>query len=463
MVRLPSRYEDLDEGFRGRLRPIPALLELIQRARNGMSVNGGIRFVPIFGRSGSGKSSAAREIGTHMPEVSVLTLSRDDIESLEYLRQTLSRNVVRTPLAQVRVAVIDQYEEVVAAKEEVPSRFVEWLSLIDRDSEFNRHGWVFVWLTTSRAFRDLLVAATTRNRRVLLAKDFEISGPPKADWGAIIEDTFEFHNGGKPLADFGLLPADVHDAVVEADTIGATIESIGQGVGARFQALQDISAYQVVMLWPVTDGQRISTLLRFVDGREGYRLDWNAWYRELNEVDRLQLPLAAFNRARLYFDVRLVPVAAADLEKLCVDLDAEAVELHASYLERFAATHYHAIVAGSWDPGKYSPLRERESKRAENARKWYASVTAQPTKVGRRLAMVLQNLGLRAKHEEEIVTTHGRVRADVLSHRPGTTQTKVITELKVYSPENTMPSTIRDAVRTTLRRHAQLAGFLQRQ
>ena len=42
-------------------------------------------------------------------------------------------------------------------------------------------------------------------------------------------------------------------------------------------------------------------------------------------------------------------------------------------------------------------------------------------------------------------------------------QSTCIVELKAFSTEGTRPSTIKDAVRTTLRRHAQFAGFLARQ
>jgi hypothetical protein len=86
---------------------------------------------------------------------------------------------------------------------------------------------------------------------------------------------------------------------------------------------------QVVMLWPVTDATRISRIANFTHPREGYQLDWNAWYRELSRPDREQLPHEAYNRARLYFDMRLVPIAAADLRPLCRSLD-HAIERHAT-------------------------------------------------------------------------------------------------------------------------------------
>ena len=98
------------------------------------------------------------------------------------------------------------------------------------------------------------------------------------------------------------------------------------------------------MLWPVTDGLRITRIQQFTDPRQGYKLDWNAWYRQLNSDDQQQLPVREFNRAGLYFDVRLVPIAAADLHPLCRDLDTAKVELGASYLERFKSTHLFSII-----------------------------------------------------------------------------------------------------------------------
>jgi hypothetical protein len=463
-IRLPSRYEDLDRAFRGRLRPVPALLDIAQRARRSISVNGGIRFVPIYGESGSGKSSAARELGTHLPAAKVVEVPRIAINSFDELKNFLREQQQTIPTGyELLAAVVDQYEEAVAAKGDIPSQFVEWLSLLDRDPEFNNVPWLFLWLTTSRDFQQTLEAATSRNRRILAVKSFELHGPSREEWPTIIEETFEFHNAGKPLADYAVLPRDVEDIGRSQKTIGATIERVGDTLAEHLPLLQDLSLYQVVMLWPVTDGQRINTILRFVDPREGYRLDWNAWYRQLNDLDRSQLPLAEFNRARLYFDVRLVPIAAADLHPLCRSLDNEDFKLHKTYTDRFELTHYVSILRGTWDPARYAPLRERPSERASEARDWYTGVTTQPTKIGRRLAKVLNALGIPSRYEQDVASPHGAVRADVLSERPMARQSLVITEIKAFSPENTIPSQIRDAVRTTLRRHAQFGGFLQRQ
>jgi hypothetical protein len=42
-------------------------------------------------------------------------------------------------------------------------------------------------------------------------------------------------------------------------------------------------------------------------------------------------------------------------------------------------------------------------------------------------------------------------------------QSKLIVELKAFSTDGTRPSSIKDSVRVTLKRHAQFAGFLARQ
>ena len=80
-VRLPSRYEDLDTAFRGRLKPNHSLLAVAKAAFAAMEISGGIRFLPVFGESGSGKSSAALEIGTHLPDLHVEQLPRLAIEN----------------------------------------------------------------------------------------------------------------------------------------------------------------------------------------------------------------------------------------------------------------------------------------------------------------------------------------------------------------------------------------------
>jgi hypothetical protein len=141
-LRLPSRYEDLDVAFRGRLRPNAQLIELVKKAFASMQVSGGIRFLPIYGESGSGKTSATLELGTHLPEVRVINLSRDAIESQDRLKSEI-RSRDDNPI----VAVVDQYEEVVAQRENVPTTFIEWLSLLDR-GELRARKILFIWLTT---------------------------------------------------------------------------------------------------------------------------------------------------------------------------------------------------------------------------------------------------------------------------------------------------------------------------
>ena len=79
-LRLPSRYEDLDTAFRGRLKPNQSLISIVKRAFASMEISGGIRFLPVFGQSGSGKTSAALEIGTHLPELYVEQLPREAVE-----------------------------------------------------------------------------------------------------------------------------------------------------------------------------------------------------------------------------------------------------------------------------------------------------------------------------------------------------------------------------------------------
>ena len=459
-VRLPSRYEDLEPAFRGRLKPNRSLLSLVDQAFKSIEVSGGIRFLPIFGESGSGKTSAALEIGTHLPGVYVQQLPRNAIEDSSLLTSTL-RQMDHEANGRKKVAVIDQYEEVAAQKSAIPSTFVETLSLLDRNHEFRNI--IFIWLTTSKDFQASLAAATTRNRRILMSSDFEIQSIPKNEWSSIIEETFQFHNQDRPLADFEIINTDLFEIVRQHPTIGSSIEEVGGRLFKYITSLHDLSDYQVVMLWPVTDGLRISRIQQFTDARQGYKLDWASWYRQLNQDDQNSLPLREYNRARLYFDVRLVPIAAADLHQLCRELENENFQPAASYLNRLEQTHLFSVITNAWNPDTFTPLRERDSKRAEQARDWYAGVTTQPTLIGRRIAKCLTILGVTARHEVTIDSQFSSVRADVFVERQGTSQNKVIVEIKAFAPENTMPSSICDAVRVTLKRHAQFAGFLQRQ
>lgn len=162
--------------------------------------------------------------------------------------------------------------------------------------------------------------------------------------------------------------------------------------------------------------------------------------------------------------MRLVPIAAADLHPLCDALDDHDFKLHDSYLDRFGKSHFASIVRGTWDPAAYSPLRERESQRSKDARDWYETVTDQPTKLGRRIARCLSAIGIPAAHEQDVKSPHSTVRADILCDRPNSgPKPKVIVEMKAFNAENTMPSKIKAAVRSTLKKHAQLGGYLERQ
>lgn len=461
MIRLPSRYEDLDAAFRGRLKPNQSLLSVVKQAFASMEISGGIRFLPVFGSSGSGKTSATLEIGTHLPELHVELLSRAAIEDSSQLYAELDRMLKRAKGKRL-VAVVDQYEEVAAQRTAIPSAFVETLSLLDRDRS-RPASTLFIWLTTSREFQSSLAAATTRNQRILVSRDFEIAGVDRTEWPAIIEETFQFHNAERTLSDYEVLEIDLKEIGDSASTLGSAIEDTGAKLAQYATALHDLSTYQVIMLWPVTDGLRISRIQQFTDPRQGYKLDWNSWYRQLNADDQAQLPMREFNRARLYFDVRLVPVAAADIFPLCRDLENDDFDPGESYLERFKNTHFYSIVSGNWSPENYAPLRERESKRAETAREWYQTVTSQPTALGKRIAKCLTKLGIVATHEQTITSPHGRLRADIAIDRSPFSPPNILVEMKAFSPENTMPSTIAASVQTTLKRHAQFAGFLQRQ
>jgi hypothetical protein len=127
-INLPSRYEDLDQAFRGRLKPVDSLIQLVRQADAGMRVSGGIRFLPIYGQSGSGKTSAALELATHLPESRVVTLDRSALESREQLEKVLREEWGRRNAPKLLVAVVDQYEEAVATRGDVPTQFVEALS-----------------------------------------------------------------------------------------------------------------------------------------------------------------------------------------------------------------------------------------------------------------------------------------------------------------------------------------------
>lgn len=460
-LALPSRYEDLDVGFRGRLQPNRPLIDIVARTFQKKQVTGGIGFLPIYGESGSGKTSATMELATHLPDTHVFRLPASALSSKMSILAAV-KDASIDAMGRPMIAVIDQYEEAVATKLELPTSFVESLSLLDRN-ELKSGGVIFIWLTTSKEFQELLAAATTRNSRILVAPDFEIFGPDKLDWPDILLDTFAAHNSEAPLSDYDILPEDIKEIAQRKKTLGDTIEAVAERLIEFSPAFQNLAEYRVCMLWPVTDGARINLIHQFTEPKQGYKLNFDAWYRSLNESDRQSLPLHELNRARLYFDLRLIPIAAADLQPICGNIDDDNFVFHKTYKERICLTHLFSIVSGKWEPTKYAPLRERKSDRADAARVWYPTVTSKPSRIGRRLAQCFTEMGIPSKHEVPITTRNSSVVADVLCDAPTAGERKTIIELKAYAPENTMPSSIANQIRVTLRRHAQLAGFLSRQ
>ncbi|MEE4538499.1 MAG: hypothetical protein V2J51_08435 [Erythrobacter sp.] len=458
---LPSRYEDLDPGFRGRLQANNELIKLVSMAFRKKEITGGVGFLPIYGASGSGKTSATMELSTHLPDIYVSKLLAEDIVDKDSVLRAVERARIEADSRPI-VGVVDQYEEAVATRLELPTSFVESLAHLDRN-ELRSGGVIFAWLTTSREFQELLVAATSRNSRILISDRFEIQGPGKDSWPEIVKDTFAAHNSEAPLSDYDILPADIAEIAKRKPTIGDTIEVVAERLVESVPDFQNIAEYRVCMLWPVTDGARINLIHQFTEPKQGYKLNFDAWYRSLNDQDQRTLPLHELNRARLYFDLRLIPIAAADLQPLCKDLDESDFIIYGTYKDRIKSTHLYSIIAGVWNPSAYAPLRERKSKRADAAREWYPTVTNSPTKIGKRLAQCFTGMGLGSQYEAPITTRHSSVTADILCDPPREGERKTIIELKAFAPENTMPSTIANQVRITLRRHAQLAGFLGKQ
>lgn len=205
--RLPSRYEDIDTSYRGRLLPNTQLLSLIDMAKKSMKISGGIRFLPIYGKSGAGKSCASHEIDTHLPETYVFSLDKDEIESREHLLKRIATERINAK-ERLLIAIIDQYEENVLGKEKIPSQFIEHLSILDR-GELRTTPILFIWLSTSKEFCQSLVNATSRNRRILLKSDFVIKGPEKDKWVTIIQETFSVHNAEQALADYQIVEPDI--------------------------------------------------------------------------------------------------------------------------------------------------------------------------------------------------------------------------------------------------------------
>lgn len=459
-IKLPSRYEQIEKGFRGRLRPNKSLIDKTQRALKSCRIQGGIRFLPVFGRSGGGKTSAALELGTHLPDVGVITLDAAEIIDRNAIKNKIQR-FLKLNKGRFPVLVIDQYEEEVAQKENIPTQFIEAISLLDR-GELKDTPALFLWLTTSQAFRDSLSAAARRNERLLLDDRFELAGPEREEWPSIIEELFEFHNPGEQLADYQILANRLHLISVDSPTIGHAIGEVAAELSDHIEPLHDLSKYSVYMIWPVSDGTRLQRIQQFTEPRQGYKLNWNAWYRQMAGVLK-NAPLNELNKARLYFDLRIIPIQVADLHMLFRNLDDVEPELGSSYLDQFRRTHFYSILSGSWTPETYTPMRERpESRRAEEARAWYLESTQYPTKIGRRLAHVLRACDFVAEYERDIESPSSRVRADVLVKGRSTEPENIIIELKAFAPDGTMPSTICEQARITMRRHAELLGLLKK-
>ncbi|WP_231556321.1 hypothetical protein, partial [Cryobacterium sp. MLB-32] len=81
--------------------------------------------------------------------------------------------------------------------------------------------------------------------------------------------------------------------------------------------------------------------------------------------------------------------------------------------------------------------------------------------LGERIARVFSLLGFESKHEGQLRSPHRNVRADIVVNREGAQQSIVCLELKAFSTDGTRPSSIRDAIRGTLRKYAQFAGFIE--
>lgn len=454
MVFIPSRYEDLSSEFRERLKPVPELLELVNEAFTSISTSGGIRFLPIFGESGSGKSCATLEIASHMPNCRVRTVPSDLIVNSRNLEDHIKLNQRGLNASNLLILVIDQYEEQVASRGPIPSQFVERLSLVDR-GPLRHIPTLFIWLTTSLDFQRELIRATTRNRRIVVRDDFKLEGPHREEWPDIIEETFQFHNTNQSLADYDILIEDLFTVSIECETLGAAIESIGGKVGQFDQRLINLSEYAVIMLWPVTNNHRTALVNAFSDTRNGYKLDWSAWFKSLNHDDKLRYPLHQLNRTRLYFDFRLIPIPAASIFNLCKTLETDQTQFQRTHLLTFTQTHFYSVVSGAWNPERYTPIQIGQSRRATEAETWYKTVTTSPTRLGKRLSRVLQSLGHDARYEHDIESQHGIIRPDIYIEATR----KLLIELKVYSPYNTINSRINSAIGTTLKKYARFSGF----
>jgi len=410
--------------------------------------------LPIFGESGSGKSCATLQIERHMPNCRVRLVPTEVVDNRNLLEKYISTEQRGLDSSNMLILVIDQYEEQVATRLQTPSRFVEQLSLLDR-GDLRHIPTLVIWLTTSLEFQAQLVEATSRNRRILIETEFKLNGPGRDAWPEIIEETFQFHNTGQSLADYNILTEDLFAVSIECDTLGSAIESIGVKARSINSELPDLSEYIVVILWPVTNSHRCALVNHFSDNRNGYLLDWNAWFNSLNKDDRARYDVHQLNRTRLYFNFRLIPIPAASIQHLCNSLEEDQTVFSKSHLVTFRQSHFYSIVDNSWKPERYVPIQIGDSKRAHEAATWYSGITTKPTQLGNRLAQVLKSCGKDAQHEFTLRARHSTIRTDI--HVGG--HPKFLIELKVFSQYNTTSSRIANAVGTTLRKYAQFAGF----
>ncbi|MDG4652475.1 hypothetical protein, partial [Chryseobacterium arthrosphaerae] len=107
-MRLPSRYEDLQEAYKGRLLPNKGLIDKIKSAVKSIEINGGIRFLPVYGESGSGKSSATIELKTHLPETHTFLLEKEEISDKEKLIERILHEY-RYNLGKILIPIVDQF------------------------------------------------------------------------------------------------------------------------------------------------------------------------------------------------------------------------------------------------------------------------------------------------------------------------------------------------------------------
>ncbi|MEM6506548.1 MAG: ATP-binding protein [Planctomycetota bacterium] len=458
---LPSRYESLNKSYRAQLRPVPELIDAAKKAHSSIKINKGVRFLPVFGESGSGKSSATLELATHLPEARVELLTPNDISlPMDQLQERIARKVHLFSKTELIIWVIDQYEEIVEGtiREKVPSQFIEKISIIDR-GDLAAQPMLFIWLTTSKEFRDKLVKlSSSRSRRTLLDASFDLNGPERETWIDIIKETFLHHNEGRQLADYDVLDSRIIEAIQGAETIGDAIDNVG-GILANSAMTQllDLSAHQVVMLWPVVDGTGINRVASFTKSNSGYSLNWTSFWDQLTDRDKNDRDLDGMNRARIYFDFRLIPIPAADFRDIVRKFDIS-VDITKEAIESLQRTHYYKVISRD-QTENLRVMFERESQRSADAKTWYESITAdQQANAAKMLAKTISQAGYESEPQYEMKSDFGRVVADLSTRQNGS---KALTELKLFSPRNTTPSAIRDQIKSTLRKYAKFSGFLQ--